>query len=129
MFVLGIRLPYVIKESVNYIASLNTPLAMIIMGAYLTRVDLKKAIKNVSLYGVSFLRLVVIPVLAIVFAKLMNLDEQVAKAVLIAAACPTAAVTALLAEKYNLDAAYATEVVSVTTILSVISIPLVLMLY
>lgn len=129
LFALRIKLPYVLKESVTYIASLNTPLAMIVMGAYLTRVDLRKAIKNVSLYGVLALRLVVIPVIAVLIAKLMNLDELVAKAILIAAACPTASATALLAAKYDLDTAYATEVVSVTTIISIISIPLVLMLY
>ncbi len=129
LFALRIKLPYVLKESITYIASLNTPLAMIVMGAYLTRVDFKKALKNVSLYGVSVLRLTIIPVLAVIIAKFMNLDDLVAKSVLIAAACPTASATALLAAKYDLDTTYATEVVSVTTIISIISIPLVLMLY
>lgn len=129
LFITGIKLPYVIKESVNYIASVNTPLAMIVMGAYLTRVDFKKAMKNLSLYSVTILRLIVIPVIAVIFAKLLKLDPLIAKATLISAACPTASVTALMAAKYNLDSAYATEIVSVTTILSIISIPLIIMFY
>lgn len=129
LFVLGIKLPYVIKESVTYIASINTPLAMIVMGAYLTRVDFKKAIKNASMYLVLAMRLVIIPVIAVFLAKLFNMESIVAKSILISAACPTASVTALMAAKYDLDAAYATEIVSVSTIISIISIPLVIMLY
>lgn len=129
LFVTGIKLPYVLKESITYIAGVNTPLAMIVMGAYLTRVDFKKAIKNISLYAVALLRLVIIPVIAVVVSKLLRLDPLIAKSILISAACPTASVAALMAAKYNLDSAYATEIVSVTTIASIISIPLILMLY
>ena len=129
LFVTGIRLPYVINESVSYIAGLNTPLAMIVTGAYLTKVDFKKALKNTSIYGVSLLRLVVIPIIAVIIAKLAGIEPLIAKSVLISAACPTAAAAALFATKYNLDSTYAAEVVSVTTVLSVITIPLVLLLF
>lgn len=129
LFVTGIKLPYVLEESVSYLAGLNTPLAMIVTGAYLTRVDFKKALKNVSIYLVSVLRLVIVPIIALVVAKIINIDALIAKSVLIAAACPTAAVAALFATKYDLDSTYAAEVVSITTILSVVTIPLVLMLF
>lgn len=129
LFVAGIKLPYVIGESVSYIAALNTPLAMIVTGAYLTKVDFKKALKNTSIYGVSVLRLVVIPIIAVIIAKLAGIEPLIAKSVLISAACPTAAIAALFATKYNLDSTYAAEAVSVTTILSVITIPLVILLF
>lgn len=129
LFVLGIKLPYVINESVEHLAALNTPLGMMLTGAYLTKVDFKKALKNASLYIVAFLRLILIPVITLIIAKLMRLDPVAAKAVLISAACPTASIAALFAARYNLDAAYATELVSVITLLSVVTIPLVLMFY
>lgn len=129
LFVTGIKLPYVLEESVSYLAGLNTPLAMIVTGAYLTRVDFKKALKNVSIYLVSVLRLVIVPIIAVVVAKIINIDALIAKSVLISAACPTAAIAALFATKYELDSTYAAEVVSITTILSVVTIPLVLMLF
>ena len=44
LFVLGIKLPYVINESVEHLAALNTPLGMMLTGAYLTKVDFKKAL-------------------------------------------------------------------------------------
>ncbi len=129
LFVLRVKLPYVLSTTVSYIASLNTPLAMIIMGAYLTELEIKSAAKNVSIYLVSFIRLLLVPVITILIAKCFKIDPGITKAVLISAACPTASVTTLLASRYNLDAVYATEILSVATVLSIVTIPLVVMLY
>ncbi len=129
LFLLQIKLPFVLKETVSYMASLNTPLAMVIMGGYLAQINLKSSLKNFSIYLVIFIRLILTPILAIIIAKLLKMDTTIARSILISTACPTASVTTLLASKYDLDAVYATEIVSVATILSVITIPLVIMLY
>lgn len=129
LFLLEIKLPYVLKETVSYMASLNTPLAMVIMGAYLTQVNVKSAMKNWQIYLVILIRLIITPILAVIIAKTFQMDDVIAKSVLISSACPTASVTTLLANKYKLDAVYATEIVSVATIISIITIPLVIMLY
>lgn len=129
LFVSGIRLPYVLSESVSYIAGLNTPLAMLVTGAYLTKIDFRSALKNPSIYAVSLLRLIIIPLIAAAIAKIIGTEPLVTKSVMIAAACPTASVTALLATRYRLDSAYAAENVSITTVLSIITIPLVMMLF
>ena len=129
LFVAGIKLPYVLDETVGHLAALNTPLGMMLTGAYLTKVDFKKAFKSFSLYGVAVLRLLVIPLLTIIAAKIMGLPETAAKATIICAACPTASVAALFAAIYALDAGYATQLVSVIIIISIVTIPLVMMLY
>ncbi len=129
LFVFEIKLPYVLDETVGHLAALNTPLGMMLTGAYLTKVDFKKAFKKLSLYGVAIMRLLVIPVITIIFAKAINLDPIAAKATIICAACPTASVSALFAAKYDLDAGYATQLVSVITLISIVTIPLVMMLY
>ncbi len=129
LFVTGTRLPGVLNESVKYLAGMNTPLAMIVMGAYLTRVDFKKALKNGSIYAVTALRLLIIPAAAVLLMYVFNVEPVIARSVLISSACPTAAVSALLATKYNLDAGYAAETVSVSTVISIATIPLILLLY
>lgn len=128
LFFLRIELPGIILSPVEYIAGLNTPLAMIVLGAYLADVNITKTFKNLSIYTVSLMRLIVFPVIAILLAKVMRLDENVATAVLISSACPTATVTTLFAAKFGLDARYASEIVSFTTILSILTIPLVMLL-
>lgn len=129
LFATRIKLPYVISESLGHISNLNTPLAMLVMGSYLAKTDFKKALSSVSVYGVCALRLVIIPVIAVLLAKVLPIPELVAKSILITAACPTAAVATLLAGKYDLDASYSAETVAVSTLMSIVTIPLVMMLY
>lgn len=129
LFAFQIKLPYAVGQTVSYLASLNTPLAMIIMGTYLAKVNIREALKNKSIYVVTALRLIVIPLITILFIKVVNIDDTVTKTILISSSCPTAAATALLASKYNLDAKYATEIVAVTTLLSIVTIPLILLLF
>jgi len=129
MFVSRIKLPYVLGEALGHLAGLNTPLAMIVMGSYLAKTDFKKALSSVGVYMVSALRLLVIPVICVFLARLLPIPEVVARALLISSACPVAAVGTLLAGKYDLDASYSAETVAVSTLLSIITIPIVLMLY
>lgn len=128
LFLTGIKLPEIILEPVKYMAGLNTPLAMLILGSYLANVDFKKTFAKASIYGVFFLRLILFPVIAFFLARLMNLQSDVLAANLICASCPVATIATLFASKYDLDAGYASEIVSISTLLSIITIPLVMML-
>lgn len=126
-FFLQIRLTGVFKETLDYVAGLNTPLAMIILGTFLTRIDLKKTFTNFEIYKTAFIRLILMPILFVLIAKILKTDPNVTKAVLISASCPVATNTTLFASKYNCDATYAAEVVSFSTILSIVTIPLILL--
>lgn len=113
---------------IDNMAALNTPLAMIVFGYYIANVDFAKALKKWEIYVVSLLRLFVIPIIAIGVAFFMKMDQTVAKAVIIPAACPTATIATLFAAKFHLDAEHSTEIVSFTTLLSIVSIPVVVLL-
>lgn len=128
LFFAQIRLPEIISTAVNYMAGLNTPLAMVLLGVFLADVDFAKALKNVSLYFVSATRLILIPSIAVLLMKFSFIPPEVAVAVVIPAACPSATVSALFAAKYNLDASYASEIVSINTVMSIVTIPLIVML-
>ena len=128
LFLLNISLPAILLEPVKYLAGLNTPLAMIILGTYLANINFAKTLKKLSIYTVSLLRLIIFPILALILAKIMGLDSSVTTSLIISSACPTAAVATLFAAKFGLDAEYASEVVSVSTILSIITIPLIMLL-
>ena len=128
LFFFSIKLPPIILEPVKYMAGLNTPLAMLILGSYLANVDFKKTFKKLSIYGVFFLRLILFPTIAFFLARLMNLQSEVLAANLICAACPVATISTLFAARYDLDAGYSSEIVSISTLLSIITIPLVMLL-
>ena len=128
LFLTGLRLPSPLFAAVDYMTGLNTPVAMILLGVFLAEVDLKKAFLHTKLYVVSALRLVIIPVIAILIGRLFNLDDHLLSATIITAACPVATVAALFAAKYDLDTAYASEMVAINTLISIITIPVIVAL-
>lgn len=125
LFFLRIRLPYILLEPIRYMAGLNTPVAMLLLGAFLANVNFKTVFKNPNLYIVSFLRLLVIPIIACFILKLFHLSETVYMAVIIPAACPIATIVAMFAQRYNEDRGYASQLVAINTVLSIVTIPLV----
>lgn len=128
-FLVQVELPTVLMDPIRHLSNLNTPLAMIVLGSYLSELDVRTALKNGKMYFVCAVRLIIIPLIAIGIAKLLRMDETVAQAVLISASCPSAAVSTLFAHRYHLDADYSSEIVSVSTLLSVVTIPLILFLF
>ncbi|MDP4119219.1 MAG: AEC family transporter, partial [Bacillota bacterium] len=106
---LEMKLPSTITSAVSSMADLNTPLAMVVLGYYLAQIKFVESLKKASIYVVSLLRLVIIPIIGIGIAKIMGLDKMLCMAVLIPAACPTATVTTLFAARFKLDAAYSAE--------------------
>ncbi len=129
LFFAQIQLPSIVLEPIKHLANLNTPLSMIVLGFYLANLNIKRVIKSGGMYVVCAVRLVLIPLISIGIAKLLPMDQTVAQAVMISTACPSAAVSALFAKKYHLDADYASEIVSVSTLLSIITIPLIILLF
>lgn len=128
LFVSGISLPSPVTRTLGFVSSLNTPLPMIILGTYLISIDIKKVIKNGSLWLVSLMRLLVYPLISILVAKLLGLNGTLAMSLILASACPVATVTTLFAVRYDVQSEYASEGVSFSTILSIISIPLIMVL-
>ncbi len=129
LFIFRIKLPEIVIKPVEFLAGMNTPLAMLILGCYLSKVNFKKVLTNPDIYKVNVLRLILIPALTVLLLKLFNIDSVVAKSILIPAACPTATVCTLFAARFGLDATYSSEVVSISTIFSILTIPLIIMFY
>ena len=101
-----------IGQPVEYMAALNTPLPMMIIGYYLSEADLKKAFSNVSVYVAMGLRLVLVPVLTAIVLYLCKVETTLAVACVIASAAPTAAKTTMFAVKYNKDTELSVSIVA-----------------
>jgi len=126
LFLLRIKLPGVVLQPISFLAGLNTPVAMLILGSYMVDVKFSELVKEKGMYAVCLLRLLVFPLISLGIAMLLKIDTTVAQAVMISSACPTATVTTLFAARYNNNAEYSAQVVSVTTLLSIITIPLIM---
>lgn len=126
MFFTGVRLPEIILEPLDFIASLNTPLAMIVSGIMIAQSDIGKALKKSGIYLTCAVKLLLGPMLLIPLFMLFKADETAVMTTLIAASAPTAASTIMFANKYGKDGVYASEIFAVSTLLSAAAVPVVI---
>ena len=124
LFLLHVTLPRILAEPVSYIASLNTPLAMLMFGTYLSKTDLRKMFLRKETYFVAFLKLLVLPAVMLGGLKFLGVPSVLCTALLISASAPTANNTVMFATKYGNDTAAASQTIAVVSFLSVLTMPL-----
>ena len=125
---LPVTLPQAIEDVIISSANLNTPVAMIVSGIYLAKVDLGAMFRNVKLYKISAIRLIFIPLISLGILSLLPQSFYPLKmCLLIAAACPVGTNVAVYAQLHEKDYCYAAETVVISTLLSALSISLFVM--
>lgn len=125
----GIKMPNIPLQCISFLSGLNTPLAMFTIGIYLAQTDVCAMLQKKSLYQISFVRLVIIPLTSFALLSLLPAGFWELKlAILIASACPAGSNAATYAQLHNGDYPYAVETVVTSTMLSIITIPALLRL-
>lgn len=125
VWVLNINLPEIIYAPINYMGSLNTPVPMVIIGCQLASAMLKPAFTNKFSYLAMSLRLLIIPAVTLIVLVLCGVRGSVLVATVIATSAPSAATTTMFATKYDRDISLSVSLVSVTTLISIISMPII----
>lgn len=125
-FFFGVTLPDFIKQTLDYAGAMTTPLGMLVAGAAIAQSNLAAALKKLRIYWVTVLRLIIIPLATIGLFKLLPYDETVMGVTVAASACPAAAICTMFAVSYNKDSLYAGELFAVSTMLSMITLPLIM---
>lgn len=124
LFVGRIPVPEILTSTLGYIAGMNTPVAMILMGTYLARVSWRELLDRRA-YSCVLLRLVVIPAVVLVLFWLLPVSNTaVVMAVFLAAATPVGANICVFAQQYNSDYPFSVVTVCLSTVLSVVTVPL-----
>ncbi len=122
IFLFSIPVAPVIREPIKYIASLNTPLPMLILGFQLA--DSKFKLKGFSVCMSLFMKHILLPALMIAGLLLCGITGDVLVAMVISVAAPSATMTSMFAEKFNPQTtSLAASYVSVSMILSIITMP------
>jgi predicted permease len=128
VYFLQIPMPKQLKSAVGYISSMNTPLAMIVSGIYIAQGDLLGALKKGRVYIVSAMKCLVVPFFMIFVLLFLPFDEKLKTTILILSACPSGANGMLFANRFGGDAKTASNVFTVTTIISILCIPFMVVL-
>ena len=122
-FLTPFKLPVVPATAVSYLASLNTPIAMIAVGAFLAQCDLRECFRDTQVYFVSALRLLILPLITLAVFLLLPLDHTLRCSMLISAAAPVAMAASLFGKTYGTDYLFSTRATAVSTIFSALTIP------
>ena len=124
-FAAQIRLPAPITNAMGYLSNLNTPLAMLIIGAQMASADLRSVFTDRSLYSVAALKLIAAPLVTMLVLLPFRLDPDVYTSMAILAACPTAGSTSLFCQLLGKDPALSARLITLTTLISLVTLPLV----
>ncbi|HIT32454.1 MAG TPA: AEC family transporter [Candidatus Enterenecus stercoripullorum] len=125
MFLTGLRLPGPAEAAVGYLADLNTPLAMVVIGAQMAAVDLPALVGDRRLYQVCALKLLVIPAVTMLALLPFHVDGTVFITLAILSGCPVAGATSLFSQAMGKDTGLAARLVSLSTLLCIFTLPLV----
>jgi predicted permease len=128
IFVLRIPIPEVVQNSVKSVGDMTMPLSMLIIGAVISTAKFKDVINDLKVYYTALIRLVVMPLLGLFLVNLLGIP-QLPGAVLVTALCmPAAANTTIFSEMYGKDAVFGSKCVTVSTLLSIATAPVIISL-
>lgn len=126
LFLLKVQLPEIIDQPVSYIASMQTPVAMLIFGTFLAHTKLNDILKHKQILLVTLMKLIVLPAVMIGIYKLFGLSGTLLVALTISSCAPTANNTVMFAAKYDKDTSLAAQVVATVSFISVVTMPLII---
>ncbi len=129
LYVTNIRFPAPVLDTMQHIGNLNTPLAMIVTGTFIFQVNWKGIYKEYRVFIVVLLKLIVMPVVMLLILLPFNVDKTVLAVILVTTACPSAAATSFFVGRFGHDGVYGSKMVAVTTLLSVATLPLMVLLF
>lgn len=134
-FVCRIQLPAVLQDSIDTVGGMVGPAAMIVTGMLIGNMDLKKLASYKRLWLMVVIRLIAYPILNIVFLKYSGLaamvpaGDTILMITLLATITPSASTITQMAQVYGKDADYASAINVATTLLCIVTMPLMVMIY
>jgi predicted permease len=129
IFISPIKLPDFLYNAFNLVGQTNTPIAMILLGTYIAKTKIITLFNNKYAYFVCFVKLIVIPMVILIIFKFLPSDlGEIKKVVLIAMSTPVGLTVPMFSQMYGGDYEYGAKLVGLSTMLSLITIPIILYL-
>lgn len=128
LVILEIKLPDFIMESCKYIGNLTTPLSLFFIGITFSTINIKDIKFDKDMAALLLGRFVLSPLSVYAFTLVIPIPSLMAKVFIIQSAMPVITQAALTAKAYGTDYQYAALMVAVTTILSILFIPMYMVL-
>lgn len=123
LYAASVRLPLPLFKALNLVGSMTTPLSMLIIGTLLAKADYKDLFRGRHLLSGIAIRLLGLPLLLFAILHSLGITGVVANVLVLVTAMPAAAITVIFAEKHQADALLASRFVALSTLLSLVTLP------
>lgn len=125
IYLFDIQLPSVLMDTINSVGSLTAPLSMMMIGSSLAVYPIKDSFTDCRSYVFAFVRLIIVPFVTMIVCRLLHINPYYANITIITNAMPVGSMVLMLATQYNANVKIVTRNIVVSTLLSVITIPIV----
>jgi malate permease and related proteins len=128
LILLGVRLPSFLMDSCKYIGNLTTPLSLLFIGITFSTISIKDIKIDKDMAALLLGRFVFSPLVVYALALVIPIPSLMTKVFIIQSAMPVITQSAITARAYDVDYRYATVMVTVSTVLSILFIPVYMVL-
>ncbi len=129
IYLTGFQMPDIISSTITMIGDITTPIAMMLIGSTLATIPLKEVFNELRVYPYTILKQIIIPIIAYPILNFFIKDALILGVSLIMISMPVGNIAVLFATEYHKDVALAAKTVFMTTLLSIITIPLIVALF
>ena len=135
LFFTKIRLPQILNQTFGSVGSMIGPASMIVTGMLIAEMSLRSIFTNGRIYFITFIRLVAVPVIALLLLKVSGLvngspdGKKILLIVFLAVITPSASTVTQMCQVYGNDSKYASAVNVMTTLLAIVTMPLMVVLF
>lgn len=124
IYLLQIPLPTILTRPLELLAGMNTPLSMFITGMLIAAGDVRSIVTDRHIWKLAAVRMLLIPAVCLVVFGLLGFHGMTAQVVILLECCPAAAITSVFAVQFGHDEHFAAGSVVLTTLLSIVVLPL-----
>ena len=125
----GVHTPEMIARPITMVGNITVPAALIIIGSSMARLPLREIIGSGKVYATSFLRLVIVPLSVYFLFRLCGVNTLINNINTVVIAMPVASFGTMFCMKYGRNPSLMTEATFITTLFSIITIPLITLLF
>lgn len=135
LFLLKIHLPEIVDGTLHAVGSTIGPVSMIVTGMLIAGMNLRDIFTNRRVYVVTFLRLLLVPVLALIILKISGLvtwhpqGEKILLVTFLAVITPSASTITQMCQVYGGNSKYSSAINVMTTLLAIVTMPVMVLLY
>lgn len=128
VIIAGIQIPDFLKTATTYLGNATSPLALMAVGYTLAISDIRKIFGSPKIYIFALIKLLVLPLILLPVLEFLPINAQLLPVCMVMFGMPVGNMPLLVGTKKGIDCSTCTSAILVTTILCVVTIPLLLML-